>query len=265
MSNPYGWGQNEPQIKPKEQGGDSIATFSQKIYNLFDNLFNTLNSHPWSTATQSDAGYMSAADKAALDDVPNTYLPLSGGRLTGTIVASTHPALSRHNDNSYLTLCGGSTNTISNGAIMYLYGAGSGQPGAFRIYTGVNSHNLFGQSDGTLTWDGSQIATVADMPLSSTLSAYPYKFVCKLPNGLMLEGGTISEVTDANSRVTWTYPEAFYESPSVSVLKSDAAMSLNWYSLSNTRIILRVNNMSGSTIGQGMGVIASFIALGRWK
>ena len=68
MSNPYGWGQNEPQIKPKDQGGDTIATFSQKIYNLFDNLFNTLNSYPWSTATQSDAGYMSATDKTNLDN-----------------------------------------------------------------------------------------------------------------------------------------------------------------------------------------------------
>ena len=68
MPNPYGWGQNEPQIKPKDQGGDTIATFSQKIYNLFDNLFDTLNSYPWSTATQSDAGYMSAADKATLDN-----------------------------------------------------------------------------------------------------------------------------------------------------------------------------------------------------
>ena len=69
MPNPYGWGQNEPQIKPKDQGGDTIATFSQKIYNLFDNLFNTLNSYPWSSATQSDAGYMSATDKRRLDQL----------------------------------------------------------------------------------------------------------------------------------------------------------------------------------------------------
>ena len=77
MSNPYGWGDNEPQIKPKDQGGDTLATFSQKIYNLFDNLFVTLNSYPWSAATQNDAGYMSAADKTALDAVPETYLPKS--------------------------------------------------------------------------------------------------------------------------------------------------------------------------------------------
>lgn len=77
MPNPYGWGQNEPQIKPKDQGGDTIATFCQKVYNLFDALFATLNSYPWSTASQSDAGYMSAIDKAALDNVPTTYLPKS--------------------------------------------------------------------------------------------------------------------------------------------------------------------------------------------
>lgn len=86
------------------------------------------------------------------------YLPLSGGRMTGTIVAITHPALSRQNDNSYLTLCGGTAANVSNGAFMYLYGANSGQPGAFRIYTGGTSHNLFGKSDGTLTWDGNELA-----------------------------------------------------------------------------------------------------------
>jgi len=71
MPNPYGWGQDEPQIKPKDQGGDTIATFAQKIYNLFDSLFNTLNSYPWSPATQNDAGYMSATDKTLVDTIPD--------------------------------------------------------------------------------------------------------------------------------------------------------------------------------------------------
>jgi len=67
MPNPYGWGDDKPQIKPKDQGGETVATFSQKVYNLFDNLFDTLNSYPWSEATQSNVGYMSAEDKKYLD------------------------------------------------------------------------------------------------------------------------------------------------------------------------------------------------------
>lgn len=36
-------------------------------------------------ATKELAGLMTAADKVKLDDIPNTYLPLSGGTLTGTL------------------------------------------------------------------------------------------------------------------------------------------------------------------------------------
>lgn len=108
MSNPYGWGQNEPQIKPKDQGGDTIATFSQKIYNLFDTLFNTLNSYPWSPATQTNAGYMSAADKAALDNVSiqtGTWTPVLKGGTT---------------DGAFTTSSGG--NYIKLGNLVYIYG-----------------------------------------------------------------------------------------------------------------------------------------------
>lgn len=36
-------------------------------------------------ATKELAGLMTASDKTKLDDIPNTYLPLSGGTLTGTL------------------------------------------------------------------------------------------------------------------------------------------------------------------------------------
>lgn len=92
-----------------------------------------------------------------------------GGTLGGTLIATTHPALSRQNDNSFLTLCGGTTNNVANGAFMYLYGANGAQAGAFRIYTGGTSHNLFGQADGSLTWDGSDVATVESGTFTPTI------------------------------------------------------------------------------------------------
>lgn len=172
MSNPYGWGQNEPQIKPKDQGGDTIATFSQKIYNLFNNLFDTLNSYPWSTATRSDAGYMSAADKAALDDVSNTYLPLTGGTLTGNLTlfqvlafSSSNPVVNSGGNDRYLRLGNGDSSTLyANGASLYLYGAATtGETqGGFNLQTfdGANRSALMGRPDGTLTWGGKNVATI---------------------------------------------------------------------------------------------------------
>lgn len=193
-------------------------------------------------------------------------LPLSGGTMSGTIVATTHPALSRQNDNSYLTLCGGTAANVSNGAFMYLYGANSAQPGAFRIYTGGTSHTLFGKSDGTLTWDGSNIVTEANMPLSSQVSTEPYAYKLKLPTGTMIQGfSSFNEYTDANGRITWTFPEAFLEYPFVAVSKFDAAQSLNIYSLDKTRVIYRVNNMSGTNVGSGVKSGFAGIAVGRWK
>ena len=69
MANPYGWGANEPVIEPVADGGDTIAVYAQKIYSALDEIINTLNTFPWAKATNSSAGYMSAADKTFLDSL----------------------------------------------------------------------------------------------------------------------------------------------------------------------------------------------------
>lgn len=163
MSNLYGWGDNEPQIKPKDQGGDSVATFSQKVYNLFNNLFDTLNSYPWSTATQSDAGYMSATDKETLDDVATTYLPLAGGTMTGGIVSSTTYSLRKSDNAQTMTLLGGSTGNSQSGAKLGLIGSDSdSHPGGFYLQAGDSNgcKQFRGEPDGTLTWGGNDVAIV---------------------------------------------------------------------------------------------------------
>lgn len=65
----YGWGENEPQIKPVAQGGDTIASYATKIKNAISDLFDTLNTFPWANATQSSAGFMSKDDKKAVDGI----------------------------------------------------------------------------------------------------------------------------------------------------------------------------------------------------
>lgn len=65
---------------------DVTAGAIQNEYNF--NFITTGNVNNFVTikaATSTTAGVMTAADKVKLDDIENTYLPLSGGTLTGTL------------------------------------------------------------------------------------------------------------------------------------------------------------------------------------
>ena len=65
---------------------DVTAGAIQSEYNF--NFITTGNVNKFVTinaATSTTAGVMTAADKAKLDDIENTYLPLSGGTLTGVL------------------------------------------------------------------------------------------------------------------------------------------------------------------------------------
>ena len=65
---------------------DVTAGAIQSEYNF--NFITTGNVNKFVTinaATSTTAGVMTAADKAKFDDIENTYLPLSGGRLTGVL------------------------------------------------------------------------------------------------------------------------------------------------------------------------------------
>lgn len=134
MPNPYGWGDDEPQIKPKDQGGDTVATFSQKIYNLFDILFDTLNSYPWSTATQSDAGYMSSDDKKAVDGIADlgTFNKMFFSQTSGSYIA---PRTGVYR----ITLKGGGGGGGGSNTTQYRLGAGGGEGGELTFYVSLTA------------------------------------------------------------------------------------------------------------------------------
>lgn len=68
---------------------DVIAGAIQSEYNFnFITTGNVNNFVAIKAATSTTAGVMTAADKAKLDDIENTYLPLSGGTLTGGITVN---------------------------------------------------------------------------------------------------------------------------------------------------------------------------------
>lgn len=162
-------------------------------------------------------------------------LPRSGGEMRGSIVAKTHPALSRQNDNSYLAICGGTTNNVANGAFLYLYGANGSQPGAFRLNTGVNSHSLFGKSDGTLTWDS--------LPL---VCGEFYNEHCKLNNNVEMECGYVNAAVGEN---VITFKRAFTvgATPKVFVQPwtNNAVNNANVYALSTTGFSFNVSQATG--------------------
>lgn len=85
----YGWGLNEPVILPVADGGDTIATYATKVKNAIDDTFDTLNSFPWSAATQSSAGYMSSDDKKIVDGIADlgTFNKMFFSQSSGNYVA----------------------------------------------------------------------------------------------------------------------------------------------------------------------------------
>lgn len=149
-------------------------------------------------ATQSAAGYMSAEDKAALDGVPTTYLPLSGGTMTGTLKTSdvsvmpgTGDAIAVANNTGRLSFCGGTQ--YGQGARALIYGTQNvNNPGEFILEAtnGSAFKSLIGKPDGTLTWDGNTVITSDFMKNSvfqATLAnAGPTSFTYHMECGISL-------------------------------------------------------------------------------
>ena len=192
-----------------------------------------------------------------------------GGTISGTLVFSGgNDIRSDANDKQIVLLAGMNANSTS-GAKVILNGGSytGGTPGQFMFQAGdANGYKQFvGAPDGTLTWDGSDIFTVGNSPISSDVSAQPYTYKVKFANGAMIQAVYSSFTTNSYSRIEWTYPEAFLEFPFVCVLKVSPSRTVNFYSGSKTKVILRCNDMSGAVVGEGDTSSYMIIAVGRWQ
>ena len=104
----------------------------------------------------------------------NSYLPLSGGTMTGTLTFDSNVThtIKMNTTDGYITILGGSSGNASVGAKLVLCGADYETPGQFTLQAGNSTgyKQLIGKPDGTLTWSGTvpsastdstQIATTA--------------------------------------------------------------------------------------------------------
>lgn len=87
----------------------------------------------------------------------HSYLPLSGGTMTGAITRN-GDVVKNSADTSWTRYCGGTSN--ANGAHLLVYGKSSSTNAGYFYLTstnGTNSASLVGKPDGSLIWNGNSV------------------------------------------------------------------------------------------------------------
>ena len=126
------------------------------------------STHVATTAFVKAQGYVTSSHT-------HSYLPLSGGTLTGTIVAGEGNIIKRGVTNSMLSLYGGNSST--DGARLELYGGTRNvNPGSFHVIASIDSSTykaFLGKPDGTLTWNGQNVQVSSDERIKTQSSTIP--------------------------------------------------------------------------------------------
>jgi hypothetical protein len=109
-------------------------------------------------ATQDQPGLMSVEDKTKLDNVNTTYLPLSGGTMTGEIQRK-GIGMANRTDAGFLSFDGGKDGASSGGMLLLADKAYSDFPGCFilRASDGSQYSDLIGYPEGMLKWKGTDL------------------------------------------------------------------------------------------------------------
>lgn len=100
----------------------------------------------------------------------------SNVKVNEKLILTTDGNIKRDVDTSLMYVCGGSSNTSTNGAYLVLVGSQNAFQGRFGLHTGRvnNSDKTFlGLYNGTLTWDGQNIQVSSDERIKTSLSSVP--------------------------------------------------------------------------------------------
>lgn len=106
-----------------------------------------------------------------INTIKSTYLPLSGGSLTGTLVSTTNCFSKGSSTNHMFEVFSGTT--YKTGGYISLFGETySTKPGGFELVassTDTGQKRLTGLTDGSLTWNENNVITSAGGTMSSSL------------------------------------------------------------------------------------------------
>lgn len=147
-----------------------------------------------------------------VNSVLSSYLPLSGGTLTGDLLGANVLKLTASDSAHETWLCGGTS--LSDGATIIVYGKDNGS-GIWRLRA-YGNHDLIGKPDGTLTWDGKDVEVVSAKTFSTEGYVY-YK------SGLQICFGVNVSPTTGGTGNTVTYPRAFKTAPFALVCRRSGA------------------------------------------
>ena len=112
------------------------------------------------TGTGNAVTDISASDGALTVTKGASYLSVTGGRISGTIVFTGGNDIRSDTNDKQIIILGGSANSTSAGAKLILSGADYTDAGAFTLQTGNSTgyKQLIGKPDGTLTWNNHSLA-----------------------------------------------------------------------------------------------------------
>ena len=173
-------------------------------------------------------------DDTKLDiSIAKTYLPLSGGTLSGDLKFSQSGAyIQKTTDSGTMAVYSGSA--INKGAELVLYGKDHGsQPGEFslRAKNGVDTMILRGYPNGTLTWDGKDVATIraGDWTPELVGNSTPGTYTYKTQYGTWLKIGNLVYITadiDIGDYTVHPYGRAYITGLPFAVLGETTAISV---------------------------------------
>ena len=222
-------------IVPRADGEGSLGTDTKKWGAVYaEDIHGDLTGNA-DTATN-------ATNDGNGNEIATTYLPLSGGTVSGTVTFSIGTALRRSNENGLLVITGG----FSGGATITLSGKErTTATGEFQLTAdnGTTNKTLKGSPDGTLTWDGKEIERV-----NASGSNY-----IRYDSGFQICWGSASA---SSSGAAVTFGAAFSANPRVFVTNS---LNVHAYygNLSTTGATLYNN--------QTYAANCNYLAIGYWK